>query len=174
MTIEELHELKSNRITPTSALSKLDDAEIEALKEDISNNLIMISKSGEADLKFHKSLIDSAYMRAHQKSKDGLSHYFRNLYSLLKFVSDSKDISDAEKPIYVRLIRAQLSDQELVALFYNCIATHNGRMAIEFGYPKMIKLADKFDLFQNMNNASLFHGKHYNIFEERARAAKTE
>jgi hypothetical protein len=172
MTIEELHDLKSNRKIPVSAMSKLDDIEIGALEDDIDKNLIIVSKSGEADLKFHRSLIDSAYVRAHEKSKDGLSHYFRNLYSLLRFINDSTDVLEEEKPTYIRLVRAQLSDQELVALFYNCIATHNGRIAVEFGYPKMIKLADKFDLFQNINHASLFHGKHSNIFEERASAAK--
>lgn len=49
-----------------------------------------------------------------------IGHYFRALYQVLKFINDS-DITDKEKLRYSRLMRAQLSSDELTLLCFNCI-----------------------------------------------------
>lgn len=48
-----------------------------------------------------------------------LGHYFRTLYHVFTFV-DRSTLSDSDKIIYANIARAQLSDYELVVLFYNC------------------------------------------------------
>ncbi|WP_444888946.1 putative phage abortive infection protein [Microbulbifer sp. JMSA008] len=61
-------------------------------------------------------------MKAHgiiYKSHEGdLSHYFRSLYSTLKFI-DEKGGDDTK--LYVRVVRSQLSSHQLAVLFYNCL-----------------------------------------------------
>ncbi|NWC66042.1 putative phage abortive infection protein [Cedecea sp. P7760] len=47
-----------------------------------------------------------------------LSHYYRFVYNLLKFI-DGSNLSDVHKKKYVNILRAQLSDYELLMLFYN-------------------------------------------------------
>jgi hypothetical protein len=48
-----------------------------------------------------------------------LGHYFRVLYHIYKLI-DSAKIDKEDKDFYARLIRAQLSSDELALLFYNC------------------------------------------------------
>lgn len=47
-------------------------------------------------------------------------HYFRNLYRILKMIHDS-NYSEEEKKRHARILRAQLSMDELVILFLNCL-----------------------------------------------------
>lgn len=63
-----------------------------------------------------RKTLTSLYERFWDEYGGNLGHYFRWLYHLMKFVdmSDSKD-----KDFYIKLICAQLSNQELVLLFYN-------------------------------------------------------
>ena len=47
----------------------------------------------------------------------------------------------------MRILRAHLSDPELVLLFYNCLSRH--------GYPEHHALADRYHIFENMRPKSL-------------------
>lgn len=49
-----------------------------------------------------------------------LGHYFRNIYQVLKFISES-NLPLSQQHRYSRLLRAQLSADELALLFFNCI-----------------------------------------------------
>ncbi|WP_444885931.1 putative phage abortive infection protein [Microbulbifer sp. PSTR4-B] len=57
-------------------------------------------------------------MKAHgiiyKSHEGGLSHYFRSLYSTLKFI-DEKGGDDTK--LYVRVVRSQLSSHQLAVLF---------------------------------------------------------
>jgi hypothetical protein len=44
-------------------------------------------------------------------------HYYRNLYRVVKFVSNSE--LDIDKSFYIGILRAQLSPHELIAIFFN-------------------------------------------------------
>jgi len=50
-----------------------------------------------------------------------VGHYFRGLYQILKFV-DECGLSDEDKNNYSRLLRAQLSTDELGLIVFNCIS----------------------------------------------------
>jgi hypothetical protein len=57
-----------------------------------------------------------------QKSRNNIvSHYFRNLYQILKFVDES-NIDNSNKKKYIRIIRSQLSTDELTILYFNCLS----------------------------------------------------
>lgn len=68
-----------------------------------------------------------------------LSRYFRSLYTTLRLMADS-DVSDL-KP-YVRILRAQLTDDELLMIMYNCVGHSRGH--------KMKALVEQFHLLDNM------------------------
>lgn len=51
-----------------------------------------------------------------------VGHYFRNLYQILKFV-DEATISDVDKVKYARILRGQLSSDEIAVLFFNCLSS---------------------------------------------------
>ena len=67
-----------------------------------------------------------------------LSVYFRFLYNMYRYVDDS-DVSD--KTVYTNIIRSQLSDMELIVLYYNC-KTERGR--------KFQLFADRYNIFDNL------------------------
>lgn len=85
-----------------------------------------------------------------------LGHYFRFLYNILRFVKES-GYSDGP---YIRLIRAQLSDQELLIIFYNCIASEHGS--------RFKTLAEEFALFDNMPDVRVLSKKHLTMIDKTA------
>ena len=93
-------------------------------------------------------------------------HYFRHLYHIYKFVDTSDLIEDSERYNYACIIRSQLSDYELVMMFYNCL-TSNGRA-------KFKPLIEKYSVFNNLrfellakaNDKEEYAQKAYNRFTE--------
>lgn len=70
-----------------------------------------------------------------------IGHYFRNLYQILKYISKS-DFDKITKKFYSNLIRAQLSSNELLLLFYNCIG--------DVGSVKFRPLLEEFEMLEHM------------------------
>ena len=55
-------------------------------------------------------------------------HYYRHLYQMVKYVvdQDSELFGDSEKREYLRIIRAQLSDNEQLMLYFNYLSGYGG------------------------------------------------
>jgi hypothetical protein len=91
-----------------------------------------------------------------------LGHYFRYLYNIVRFVKESPY---SEGP-YVRLLRAQLSDQETLLLFYNCIASEHGE--------RFRALAEGFSLLDNMPKIRVLKEQHLQLIAARALQSPVE
>ena len=87
-------------------------------------------------------------------------HYFRHLYRIYKYVDSSDLIADEERYNYACIIRSQLSDYELVMLFYNCL-TENGR-------EKFKPLIEKYTTFNNLRDELLANKEHKKEYAETA------
>lgn len=118
------------------------------------------------DVGFHEEKIRAAYSVAAESNIDEFAHYFRNLYHILRFVAETDLISESEKKQYAKILRSQLSEVELWALFYNSLTpiVLKGRDNFELGCPKMGRLLQKFDVLQNMSKGNLIHPSHWDIF----------
>ena len=70
-----------------------------------------------------------------------LDHYFRHLYRIFKYIDDAdkNTISDEDKYEYAGIVRATLSQYELIMLFYNA-----------FSNPKFKDIIEKYALLQNL------------------------
>lgn len=70
-----------------------------------------------------------------------LDHYFRHLYRIFKYINDVDElnISEEKKYEYASIVRATLSQYELILLFYN-----------GFSHPKFKVLIEKYALFNNI------------------------
>ncbi|WP_340121322.1 putative phage abortive infection protein [Methylobacter svalbardensis] len=66
-------------------------------------------------------------------------HYFRMLYNIIKFVKNS-NVTD--KHFYTNIVRAQLSSQELLLLFYNALS--------DLGNEKFKPLIEEFALLKTI------------------------
>lgn len=66
-------------------------------------------------------------------------HYFRHLYTILKFVTENKWLGEEKQYQYATFVRATLSRYELVMLYYN-----------GFFHPKMKKMIEKYCMLNNL------------------------
>ncbi len=73
--------------------------------------------------------------------------YFRYLYRILKYIDDSKLISDEVKYQYAGILRAHLSYMELPLLYYNGLSG--------FGREKMKPLMERYHLLKNIREEKL-------------------
>lgn len=87
-------------------------------------------------------------------------HYFRHLYRIFKYVDTSDLIPKNERYEYACIVRSQLSDYELVMLFYNCL-TSNGRA-------KFKPLIEKYVIFNNLREELLANVEHKKLYAETA------
>ncbi|KAA6326748.1 hypothetical protein EZS27_024188 [termite gut metagenome] len=69
-------------------------------------------------------------------------HYFRHLYTIIKFVDKSEFLSFDEKYKYTTMVRAALSRYELVWLYYNGLSS--------VGQRKFKKLIEEYSLLKNI------------------------
>lgn len=106
-----------------------------------------------------ESVVNLAYQLFWKEHQTELGHYFRYLYNVIRFVKESQR---ANGP-YLRLIRAQLSDQELLLLFYNCISNNGGNFT---------SLAEEFALLDNIPKVRLLHKKHEGMLNPSAFGAQ--
>lgn len=87
-------------------------------------------------------------------------HYFRHLYRIFKYVDTSDLIPNNERYEYACIVRSQLSDYELVMLFYNCL-TSNGRA-------KFKPLIEKYVIFNNLREELLANVEHKKLYTDTA------
>ena len=95
--------------------------------------------------RFHAGQYEEGRMHA-ARFGDIVAHLCRLTCHVLRFLDDC-DIQQKDKESYARVLRAHLSGPELVLLFYNCLSRH--------GYPDHHALADRYELFQDMNRDPL-------------------
>jgi hypothetical protein len=81
----------------------------------------------------------SAYEEIYKDNRNDLGHYFRSLYNILRFISES---GRDDKFDYARIVRAQLSDYELAINCLNCLSEH--------GVEKMKPHVEEFSILDNL------------------------
>lgn len=110
------------------------------------------------------------YLKTYAQSQTDFGHYFRNLYRMIKLVDEtdffynSSKIAEDEifqiKYRYTSMIRAQLSDYELLMMFYNCLTVN--------GVDKFKPLIEKYALLKNLPKDLLPVEAHYNFYKQTA------
>ena len=76
-------------------------------------------------------------------------NYFRHLYRMFKYIDVSPLIDDSERYDYACIVRAQLSDCELLMLFYNALNVD------DHGELKFKQLIEKYAVFNNIRKDML-------------------
>ena len=91
-------------------------------------------------------------------------HYFRYLYHIFKYIDTSDLIEDKERYEYASIVRSQLSDYELVMLFYNCLAQKDN----EIEENKFKPLIEKYAIFNNLREGLLAKEEHLEEYNDGA------
>lgn len=74
-------------------------------------------------------------------------HYFRYLYRILKFIDETELIDENQKYRYSSMFRAQLSEFELVLIYYNGLSS--------VGKDKLKPLLEKYSILKNIRKDDL-------------------
>lgn len=102
-----------------------------------------------------RNVVEVSYFTFWKDAQTELSHYFRFLFNFFRFI----DKSGFEGEYYVKLLRSQLSDAELLILFYNNLS--------ESGAPFQY-YANKYALFDNMPVVRLLERNHAEMADQAA------
>ncbi|MER0467198.1 putative phage abortive infection protein [Bacillus cabrialesii subsp. cabrialesii] len=107
---------------------------------DLCEKLIQDKNEIDYIIKVKNLLVDNAdyqyktdaYESMYNNNEENIGHYFRNLYRIVKFIEDhrfstDKDTNELEKRKYRGILRAQLSSNELLMLFYNVVYSEKGK-----------------------------------------------
>ena len=86
-----------------------------------------------------------------------LGHYYRNLYRIFKKIDETK-LSDFDHDHYAKLVRAQLSEYEILLMFYNCLWVGDD--------DKFKKLIEKYQLLQGIKHSKLLERRHKDLYNE--------
>jgi Putative phage abortive infection protein len=124
-----------------------------------------------SDLKKHNNLnFEVIYMHHYELSQTDFGHYFRNLYRMIKLVDqtdffyDISKVSSEEifelKYRYTSIIRAQISDYELLWIFYNCL-TQNG-------VEKFKPYIENYSLLKNIPKKYIPFETHLELYDKKA------
>lgn len=147
---------------------ELNEADINNIAESLSAGVRGLENFLDENLGMHEMKLVNAYRVAANDHIDDFAHYFRTLYNILRFIDDSTQVDESGKLRYAKFVRSQLSEAELVVIFYNSISKIElpGRETLELGYPKMAKLLVKYSILHNMNPGSVIHPLHNKIFNK--------
>lgn len=89
--------------------------------------------------------------------------YFRHLYRIFKYIDESPLIDNTERYNYSSIVRAQLSEYELLVLFYNALTNKDN------GEFKFKDLIEKYAIFNNIRVSMLARGREdYKLYNEGA------
>lgn len=108
-----------------------------------------------------QSIYDGIYF----KLSTDFGHYFRNLYRIIKMVDEKKfsdnPIEDYKiKYSYTSIVRAQLSDDEIVWLFFNCLS--------DKGSEKFKPLLEKYSILKIINKDNETYNFYTKFYEDSA------
>jgi len=98
-----------------------------------------------------------AYEELYDQEKSDMSHYYRTIYHIFKFI-DKSDIENKKQ--YISIARAQLSSFEQILIFYNCLHPN--------GIEKFKPLIEKYTIFKNIDYSLLLSQKHLKEYKKEA------
>ena len=126
--------------------------------------------SMHSTIKSSPDLYASIYINTYNQSQTDFGHYFRNLYRMIKLVDETDFFYNSSKTPeeevfkikyrYTSIIRSQLSDYELLMMFYNCLS--------EKGHEKFKPLIERYSLLKNLSRELLPIETHTNLYHEKA------
>ncbi len=102
------------------------------------------------EINFEQDIIIQ-YIKIYEQYQTIIGHYFRNIYQILKLI-DKSDIEN--KKFYTNILRAQLSNDELLLIFLN---------GVTYGKEKTKPLMERYEFLEPLNVPSKYLGNFQDI-----------
>ncbi|MBA0884945.1 putative phage abortive infection protein [Flavobacterium undicola] len=94
------------------------------------------------------------YTNIYFKYRGRLSSYFKTIYRLLKFIEDCDHLKEEEKIFYSKIVRSQISDNELLLLYYNYHSIYGNKaqqVVLKYRLLKHIQRLSKIEFVKHFN-----------------------
>ena len=104
------------------------------------------------------STYESFYANYHYN----LGHFYRFVYHIVKYIIDNYE-SDNDRHKYLGILQAQLSNDELGLLFFNCISKYSMNSK---GLHKFHEWIDKYQLLQNIDVQNIIFAEYIDFYPE--------
>lgn len=149
----QIRELKELIKTKTTLLwnEQLDKIDLEKYSK-LSDSLLFEDKDMQNPVPLNKELllefIQEIYEEFYKSRYSYLSHYFRFVYHIIKFVHNSQ-IDQNEKQKYIDLFQSQMTSDELGLLLFNGLG--------KIGNRKTYPLLEQYDFLSNLDTRLLPH-----------------
>lgn len=125
------------------------------LKNEVSQNL----KSNKKVLnKKEEDIIEFIFLIVFSNYRNILSHYFRNVYHILKFVKENEIQNKIIYQKYTDIFQSQLNDDEQFLLFYYFIVM-NDKSKKQFS---TIEICNSYRFLENLGNENLLDNNLHN------------
>lgn len=141
---------KGDSFSGRDAISKI----LEILDRKFSN--YDLDFGGHRD-RSNSSQVREAYGDLYNEFRDALGHYFRTFYHIVRYVDESEVV---DKQRYIRLLRATLSNAEMVLIGLNC--------AYGGGKEKLKPLVENYALLHNISSQYAESWNLTELFDHRA------
>ncbi|MCU7782279.1 putative phage abortive infection protein [Lelliottia amnigena] len=142
---------KEGRQVFTHYYSRFKNETLKKYKMDLIAYLDNLTFSLEKE----KSTLSKSFEFYFRGRSGNFSHYFRYVYNMFKFI-DCADIDDEDKKKYAKILRSQISNYELLILFYNGNGPHG---------EKFKHYINEYSLFDNLPIDKLISDVHVAFFE---------
>ncbi len=94
------------------------------------------------------------YTNIYLKNRGNLSSYFKTIYRLIKFIDECDHLKEDEKIFYSKIVRSQISDSELLMLYYNYHSIYGVKaqpLILKYRILKHIQRLSKIEFIKHFN-----------------------
>lgn len=136
---------RRDTMRPTRLFSHIGEEAFYHVAEDIKQSMLelayMTEEIDSIDFEQLRRKIDTIFSHAVETyGEQSLSHYYRHLFHILKFVKTS-GIANVES--YLSIVQAQMTNDELYLLFFDALS--------KYGYPKLYKIVAEYGMLENLH-----------------------
>lgn len=141
-----------------SAISEIRRDMFTLVKEFVNNQNQADLYDGNLKIdKLDKEQIMSIYNQIYLRYRNILAHYYRTIYHIIKLIDTTESIN---KKLYISIITSQLSNSELVLLFYNGL--HDN------GVQRFKPLIERYSLFDNLDKNQILWPIMLDLYDDTA------
>jgi hypothetical protein len=101
--------------------------------------------------------VKATYNSFYREKRNYYEHYFNTISEILNYVAISKDINFDQKKFYINIFKSQLSNFELLFLFYHGISNYNDEIKDPL---------EKFEMLKNIDISRIFQLEHLKFYNQ--------
>jgi hypothetical protein len=109
-----------------------------------------------------KCYITNIYEEFYSEYYSELGHYFRYIFNLIKFITDTELLlNESERIKYINIIQSQLTHDDLGLIFYNATSKYGLNQRKQ---PQFYNWLETYEFLENMDSKSLFMRAHHSLY----------